>query len=169
MIGVRGNTVTRWETNVRRIPKAYQERLRKVLDGPLDQPRMERRRLARMIEKVRENGQLLPHQLASWSDILPGAIAAGHLHLEVHTRQRGDGRMHSATYVAEGPETADPIKPMSRDELRALRRSLDLTQVDLGRELGVRSVLVSRWETGQDPIPLGRAIQLRELIRPGAN
>jgi transcriptional regulator with XRE-family HTH domain len=61
---------------------------------------------------------------------------------------------------------------MTADELRALRQQLGQTQHQLADALGIRSMTVSRWETGWNPIPPLGATALRLYAqlhdRPGA-
>ena len=53
---------------------------------------------------------------------------------------------------------------LSASALRQLRRSLQITQGQLADKLGLRQATISRWETGTEPIPLRRRLQLLELL-----
>jgi len=62
-------------------------------------------------------------------------------------------------------------KEFSPAELRFLRKTMDLTQSELGRWMGKDSQTVARWEKGQTPIPtvadrLLRAIFLLQTMSP---
>jgi DNA-binding transcriptional regulator YiaG len=62
-------------------------------------------------------------------------------------------------------------KEFSPTELRFLRKTMDLTQSELGRWMGKDSQTVARWEKGQTPIPtvadrLLRAIFLLQTMSP---
>jgi len=50
--------------------------------------------------------------------------------------------------------------PLSARDVRRIRKSLGLTQVQFGELIGVTSVTVSRWETAQSgvPVPTARLI-----------
>ena len=52
---------------------------------------------------------------------------------------------------------------MTAKQLKALRTQLHLTQPVLAEKLGVHSMSLSRWETGQRPIPL-MAVKLLAYI-----
>jgi transcriptional regulator with XRE-family HTH domain len=53
---------------------------------------------------------------------------------------------------------------MERDEMKAARARLGLTQVQLAAELGVHPITVSRWETGERGIPEPTARLVRRLV-----
>jgi DNA-binding transcriptional regulator YiaG len=62
-------------------------------------------------------------------------------------------------------------KELAPDEIRFLRRTMDLTQSELGRWIGQSSQQVARWEKGQSEIPgpadrLMRAIFLLRTMAP---
>ena len=52
---------------------------------------------------------------------------------------------------------------MRARELAATRKRLDLTQAALAKALGVHPMTVSRYETGQDPIPVLVALAVEAL------
>lgn len=54
---------------------------------------------------------------------------------------------------------------VSRSEFRKIRESLGLTQTELGREMGVTFRTVSRWETGEFPIPRLAELALRSVVQ----
>lgn len=51
-------------------------------------------------------------------------------------------------------------------DVRPLRKSLGMTQVEFADELGVTQALVSRWETGHMN-PTGPAAKLLQLLKRG--
>jgi len=62
-------------------------------------------------------------------------------------------------------------KELAPDEIRFLRKTMDLTQSELGRWIGQSSQQVARWEKGQSEIPgpadrLMRAIFLLRTMAP---
>ena len=48
--------------------------------------------------------------------------------------------------------------------IRTLRRALGINQKELADKLGVTQAIISRWETGTEPIPKARAIELRDIF-----
>lgn len=55
------------------------------------------------------------------------------------------------------------IPTFSAHQVRALRRSLGLTQTQFGKRMGVTWVTVSRWENGWS-IGLHNVLRLRDLL-----
>jgi DNA-binding transcriptional regulator YiaG len=51
----------------------------------------------------------------------------------------------------------------SASRIRALRRSLALSQHELARELGVRQQTISEWETGLY-VPRGASVRLLDIV-----
>ena len=55
---------------------------------------------------------------------------------------------------------------MTKDELRAIRERMKLTQAELAEKLGVASNTVARWEQGKRPIPVlaERFVRVLEVL-----
>lgn len=65
--------------------------------------------------------------------------------------------------------TSGSISSMSGDEVKAVRRRLELSQRDFAKRLGVSFVTVARWETDQvrpSPLAVGR---IKELAAKNGN
>ena len=56
-------------------------------------------------------------------------------------------------------------KSLAQDEIRFLRKTMDMTQAELGRWMGQSSQQVARWEKGQSEIPGPADRLLREIFR----
>ena len=52
---------------------------------------------------------------------------------------------------------------MRKDEFRKLRESAGYTQVELAKALGVYVRSISRWETGEFPVPKMAELALRYI------
>lgn len=76
-----------------------------------------------------------------------------------------------ALHHAIGLSIVQNRKELSPEEVRFLRKSMDLTQSELGRWMGQSSQQIARWEKGQSDIPgpadrLLRAIFLLKTMGP---
>lgn len=61
--------------------------------------------------------------------------------------------------MAEGKELVD----WDRDSIRALRRHMGLTQIELARLLGTRQQTISEWESGAYK-PRGATVTLLNIV-----
>ncbi len=66
-------------------------------------------------------------------------------------------------YPANEPLRSKLRESLSKEQLRAIRKSLGYTQIEWGLSLGVDAQTVHRWEKGKSEIP-GPAMLLAQLI-----
>ncbi len=53
---------------------------------------------------------------------------------------------------------------MTGEELLLLRRRKRITQVELGKRIGLSDAMISYWERGRFPIPTERVEQIRKAL-----
>jgi DNA-binding transcriptional regulator YiaG len=56
------------------------------------------------------------------------------------------------------------VTSMRRDEFKKLRESVGYTQVELAKAFGVYVRSISRWETGEFPVPKMAELALRYIV-----
>ena len=80
-----------------------------------------------------------------------------------NAKRRGENAKRRGENAKRRGENATPPAPWTAERLRALRRSLGLTQKAFGERLGLSNVAVCYLETGRKPIPAALAPVLDRL------
>ena len=173
-MGVRSSAVVRWESGERRMPPCRLPAFRAALEQPAPSRPDRRERLVRRIvsavegrpEGVRrgELGPLLYGPLGEAG--LDLALERGLVHWQERVVATRAGRGYVRRFLVPGPpreETRTPAR-LSGAELRERRLALGLSQVALGRALGVANTRVSGWERGWTRLGPDKSVAIRHAL-----
>jgi transcriptional regulator with XRE-family HTH domain len=96
---------------------------------------------------------------------IAAAIASGRVQEGVtYLPSRGGSRRSAKGLFPASRPAAEDVAPLSPAELISGRRSAGVNQTELAERLGVSRALVVHWEQGRQPIPAGRAAELRFFL-----
>ncbi len=170
-IGIPPGRLTAWERGVRPCPPDAAEKIRDALmQAP---PLKPGRQLRRLLAAAAQPGGIASGALsasfftASGRATLRHALDGGLVHIEERLKPRRDGRVYVCRFFVVGPGSESPapaVEQMTGAELRQGRQAAGLSQVALGRLVGERNTRVWGWESGREPIPPGRVMQLRAAL-----
>ncbi len=171
-LGVRANTVARWETGARHCPPDQARRVTELLETPAPPRAREERRLRRLVELAGQPGGVSTAELPVMFRSSDGratverAVVDGLVHVEERVARRSDGRTYVRRFLVAGATApaSGILERMSGAELRRRRQQGGLTQRELARLLGNGHVTISGWETGRIPIPPGRVPRVLDAL-----